>query len=112
MVTVNENLVRDILERLVRLETLVGANAEETNRRIDDTNKRIDDTNKRIDETNKRIDETNARITENTTRIDSLSHQSARQFDQLTARIDRLFYTIIGLGAAVIAALVAGQVLD
>ena len=98
MVTVNEALVREILERLTRLETLVGA----SNTRIDDTNKRIDDTNALV----------RASTEETNRRIDALSLESARRFDQLTARMDRLFYTMLGLGAAIIAALVAGQVLD
>ena len=47
-----------------------------------ETNRRIDGTNGRIDETNQRIDETNRRM-------------------------DRLFYAILGVGAGIIASLVA-----
>ena len=94
MVTVNETLVREILDRLIRLETLVEASNESTNARIDDTNRRIDDTNRRIDDTNREV----ARLSE--------------RMDKLSERMDKLFYTMIGLGAAVIASLVAGQILD
>ena len=87
MVTVNETLVREILDRLIRLETLVEAGNEETNQRIDATNQRIDATNQRID----RLDD---------------------RYDKMIGRMDKLFYTMIGLGAAVIASLVAGQILD
>ena len=80
MVTVNETLVREILDRLIRLETLVEAGNEETNQRIDATNQRID-----------RLDD---------------------RYDKMIGRMDKLFYTMIGLGAAVIASLVAGQILD
>ena len=81
MVTVSETLVREILDRLIRLETEVAA----TNQRIEDTNRRIDDTNRNVD-------------------------RVAEGLDRLTGRMDKLFYTMIGLGAAVIAALVAGQI--
>ena len=87
MVTVNETLVREILDRLIRLETLVEASNESTNARIDDTNRRIDDTNREV-----------ARLSE--------------RVDKLGERMDKLFYTMIGLGAAVIASLVVGQILD
>ena len=87
MVTVNETLVREILDRLIRLETLVESNIEGTNRRIDETNQRIDETNREV-----------ARLSE--------------RVDKLNERMDKLFYTMIGLGVAVIAALVTGQILD
>ena len=45
MATVNETLVREILDRLIRLETEVTA----INRRIDDINTRITETNTRLD---------------------------------------------------------------
>ncbi len=45
MVTVNETLIRQILDRLIRIETLVEAN----NARLDDVNRRIDDTKARVD---------------------------------------------------------------
>ena len=80
MVTVNETLVREILDRLIRLETLVEASNESTNARIDDTNRGV------------------ARLSE--------------RMDKLSERMDKLFYTMIGLGVAVIASLVAGQILD
>ena len=101
MVTVNETLVREILDRLIRLETLVQAGNEETQRRIEATNQRIDDTNERIGDTHRRIDDTNERID----RLDE-------RYDKMIGRMDKLFYTMIGLGAAVIASLVAGQILD
>ena len=84
MTTINETLAREILDRLITLETLLKAHIEETSRRFDETNKRIDETNQEV-----------ARL-------------SDRQ-DKLNERMDKLFYTMIGLGAAVIAALVAGQ---
>ena len=98
MVTVNETLVREILDRLVSVETLLKTHMEETARRFDETNRRIDETNQRITDTN---EATNRRID----RMEDL-------YDRLNGRIDRLFYTMMGLGAAVIASLVAGQILD
>ena len=99
MVTVNEALFREILDRLVRLETLVGANTEETNRRIDDTNKRIDDTNRLIDEMNQLIDETN-------TRLDTQVGELRREF---RSELTKLTYLILGTGAAIIATVLATQ---
>ncbi len=87
MVTVNETLVREILDRLIRLETLLNTHIEEAARRGEETNRRIDETNQRID----RLDD---------------------RYDKMIGRMDKLFYTMIGLGVAVIASLVTGQILD
>ena len=95
MVTVSETLLREILDSLIRLET----EGRATNQRIEDTNKRIEDTNKRIDDTNSRIDETNQRI--------GATNQTV---ERLSGRVDKLFYTLVALGAGVIAALTAALV--
>ena len=97
MVTVNETLVREILDRLIRLETLVVASNEETNRRIDETNRRIDETNARIEETNRRTDETNARL-------DNQVENLRREF---RAELTKQTYLILGTGAAIVAAVLA-----
>ena len=68
--------------RLIEGQAEIRTDLSETNRRIDGTNGRINETNQRIDGTNGRIDETNRRM-------------------------DRLFYAIIGVGAGIIASLVA-----
>ena len=65
------------------LEATVAANGQQ-----------IDDTNRRIDRLDDRYDKLIDRV------------------DKLGERMDKLFYTMIGLGAAVIASLVAGQILD
>ena len=93
MVTVSEALVREILDRLIRLETEVAAN----NRRLDDTNQRITETNGRIDLTNERIDSTNERL-------DKQGTELRREFRSET---NKLVYLILGTGAAIIAAVVA-----
>ena len=119
MTTINETLAREILDRLTRLEAESAATAtriDDTNKRIDETNARITETNMRITEsnaeTNARIAESNTRIAENNARIDDLTHASTRNFDRLTSRMDKLFYTIIALSTAVIVSLVTGQILD
>ena len=116
MVTVNETLVRQILDRLIRLETLVEANQQETNNRIDDVNRRIDDVNRRIDDVNARIEEsnraTNARIEESNNATNARIDRLDDRYDKISVRLDRLFYTLIGLGVAIVGALVAGQFLD
>ena len=68
--------------RLIEGQSEIRTDLSETNRRIDGTNGRINETNQRIDGTNGRIDESNRRM-------------------------DRLFYAIIGVGAGIIAPLVA-----
>ena len=88
MVTVNENLVREILDRLIRLETEVAAN----NRRLDDTNQRITETNGRIDETNKRLDKQGTEL--------------RREF---RSDFNRLLFVILGTGAAIIATVLATE---
>ena len=55
------------------------------------------------EETNRRVDETNRRVDRLEDRVEQMDARS-------TSRMDRLFYTMIGLGVAVIATLVAGQV--
>ena len=109
MVTVNETLVREMLDRLISVETLLKTHMEETARRFDETNRRIDETNQRITETNQRITETNEATNR---RIDRMEDRMEDRYERLNSRMDRLFYTMIGLGVAVIASLVAGQILD
>ena len=116
MTTINESVAQEILERLTRLEALVVAHQEETNRRLDDVNRqfgevnqRFGEVNRRIDETNQRIDETNRRVDQ---RVDRLEDRVENLDARMTSRMDKLFYTMIGLGAAVIASLVAAQILD
>lgn len=120
MVTVSETLLREILDSLIRLETegratnqrivdmhqALDQRVDDTNKRIEDTNKRIDDTNKRIEDTNKRIDDTNSRIDETNQRIGATN----QTMDRLSGRVDKLFYTLVALGAGVIAALTAALV--
>ncbi len=102
MVTVSETLLREILDSLIRLET----EGRATNQRIEDTNRRIEDTNRRIEDTNKRIDDTNSRIDETNERIGATN----LTVDRLSGRVDKLFYTLVALGAGVIAALTAALV--
>lgn len=113
MVTVSETLLREILDSLIRLETEGRATNQRIvdmhqalDQRIEDTNKRIDDTNKRIEDTNKRIDDTNSRIDETNQRIGATN----QTMDRLSGRVDKLFYTLVALGAGVIAALTAALV--
>ena len=109
MVTTDETLAREILDRLTRLETLAVENSRQINERIDATNQRIDNINLAI---NQRIDDTNARITESNERLARLDARMDSMEARSTSRMDKLFYTMIGLGAAVIASLIAGQALD
>lgn len=118
MVTVDETLLRDIRDRLIRLETLW----EGTNQRLDDTNNRIDETNRRIDETNRRIDDLTQSVNQ---RIDDLTLSVNQRIDEsnqsVNARIDtqtenlrrefrldfnRQTFLILGFGAALIASVV------
>ena len=87
MVTVSESLIREILDRLIRLETLVEGHIRETNQRFDATNQRIDDTNKRIDTTNKRLDN--------------------QEIEEFRRESNKLVFVILGTGAAIIATVVA-----
>ena len=82
--------------RLIEGQSEIRTDLSETNRRIDGTNGRINETNRRIDGTNGRINETNQRIDGTNGRI-----------DETNRRMDRLFYAIIGVGAGIIASLVA-----
>ena len=110
MVTVDETLVREILDRLIRLETLI----EATNQRLDDTNNRIDETNQRIDETNRRIDETNRRIDDLTQSVNQRIDDTNARTDTQTENLRREFrsdfnrqtFLILGFGAALIASVV------
>ena len=120
MTTINETLAREILDRLTRVE----AATSENGRRIDDTNKRIDDTNHRITETtnllleairqvSERSAEAIAQVREENREANAQAREENRatnaRIDRLTARVDRLFYAIIGVGAAVVATLAATQ---
>ena len=114
MVTVDETLVREILERLIRMEALAEANNERLNQRIDETNRRIDGLTEQVRETNRRIDDTNLRI-------DNLNHSVNQRIDDTNDRIDnqtgslrrelrsdinRQTFLILGFGAALIASVV------
>ena len=134
MTTINETLAREILDRLIRLESETAANGQ----RIDDTNKRIDDTNQRITETTnllleaiRQVSQQNAEaIRQNAEAIRQMGQQNAEAIRQnaeaieqvrqenrdtnarlgrLESRVDRLFYAMVGFSVAVVAALVAGQ---
>lgn len=107
MVTVDETLLRDIRDRLIRLETLI----EATNQRLDETNQRIDETNRRLDETNRRLDDfiqsVNQRIDETNqsvnARIDTQTENLRREF---RSDFNRQTFLILGFGAALIASVV------
>ena len=110
MITVGEALLREILDRLIRLETLVEGHIRETNQRFDATNQRIDDTNQRIGDTNERITETNGQIKETNQRIDSNNERLDKQTTELRREFrsdfNKLLFAILGTGAAIIAAVV------
>ena len=113
MVTIDETLAREILDRLMRLETLAVENNRQINERIDATNARITEIHERMIRLETRMDSLEARMHER------LESSEARQISRMdtqdarnTSRMDKLFFTMIGLGAAVIASLVAGQILD
>ena len=140
MVTVNETLIREILDRLIRIETLVESNQRETNQRFDDVNRRIDETNQsinariddvnaRIDDTNARIDDVNNRLEETNRRLDDTNRRiddTNRRIDDTNARVDtvsenqrrefraefnKLTYLMLGTGGAIIAAVLTAQFL-
>ena len=128
MVTVNETLVRDILDRLIRLEAL----AEGQNQRIGDLAEQVRETNRRIDglaeeirETNRRIDGLAEEIRETNRRIDGLSQSVSQRIDETNVRTDtqtenlrrefrsdfnRQTFLILGFGAALIASVVTTSI--
>ena len=107
MVTVSETLLREILDRLIKLETLVEGHIRETNQRFDATNQRIDDTNRRIGDTNQRITETNGQIKETNQGIDRTNTRlDNREIEEFRRESNRLVYVILGTGAAIIATVV------
>ena len=75
---------QDMAEMESRILTAISNGQSETNRRIDDTNRRIDDTNQRIDRTS----------------------------EASNARIDRVFWAVLGVGGALLAAVVAALLRD
>ena len=93
MVTVDETLVRDILDRLIRLEAL----AEGQNQRIDDLAEQVRETNRRIDESNQSV---NARID---TQTENLRREFRSDFNRQT-------FLILGFGAALIASVVTTSI--
>ena len=102
MTTINETLAREILDRLISLETLLKSHIEETARGFDETNQRIDETNQRITDANNATNQ----------RIDRVEDRVERLDTRMTDWVDKLFYTLIGVGTAVAAAVIAGQILD
>ena len=119
MVTTDETLAREILDRLTRLETLAVENNRQINERIDATNQQLANLSNRVDHLSERVDLLSERVTRVEERLDQLDKRLDRVEDRLerledrsTSRMDKLFYTMIGLGAAVIASLIAGQALD
>ena len=131
MTTINETLAREILDRLTRVEAATAENG----RRIDDTNQRITELGNLLLEAIRQVSERNAEairqvsernaeaIRQNAEAIAQAREESreanaqAREenratnarIDRLAARVDRLFYAIIGVGAAVVATLAATQ---
>ena len=111
-----------IVERLIRLELEIKASNERTEARLSASDQRLTDainlivesirqTNQRIDATNERIDTTNQRIdTVNDTinaRIDTQTENLRREF---RSDFNKLFYTVLGMGAAIIATVVTTQI--
>ena len=111
MVTVSEHLVREILDRLIRLETLLEGHIRETHQRFDATNQRIDDTNARIGDTNQRITETNRQVAATNGRIDGTNERLDKQGTELRrefrSEFNKLLYVVLGTGAAIIATVLA-----
>ena len=88
------------------------AGQEEIKESLRETNRRIEETSR---ETNRRIEETSR---ETNRRIEELSRESNRRFDEMTRRnddanrrIDRLYYAVIGMGSALIIAVLASNFL-
>ena len=125
MVTVDETLVREILDRLIRLEALI----EGTNQRLDDVNRRLDDVNRRLDDINARLEETNRRIDELGQslgrRIDDVNQSVTQRIDESNARndartegvrremrldVNRQTFLIMGFGAALLVSVVTAVV--
>ena len=70
---------------------------------IDQLSDRID---RLAEQLNGRIDQVSGRIDQVNGRIDQLAEQLNGRIDQVNSRIDRLFYAILGIGAAQIALLI------
>ena len=64
----------------------IKAGQDELRESVRETNRRVEETNRRIDDTNRRIDDTNRRM-------------------------DRLFYAIIGMGGALVVAVLVSNFL-
>ena len=124
MTTVNETLAREILDRLTRVEAATAENG----RRIDETNQRITEQGNLLLEAIRQVSErnaeaiaqareesreANAQAREENRATNAQAREESREanarIDRLTARVDRLFYAIIGVGAAVVATLAATQ---
>ncbi len=114
-----------IVERLIRLEVEIKASNERAAAEMAAYNRRIDDTNQRIAEnvnllmeviretnreTNQRITELARQNAEDNKEINDRIDRLEVRVDSMIGRIDKLFYVMIGVGTAVIATLVAGQI--
>ena len=88
--------ISDMAEMEARLLAAMMNGQSETNQRIEDTNQRIENTNQRIENTNQRIDSTNQRV-------DGLSVA-------INARVDRVFWAVLGVGGGLLAAAVAALI--
>ncbi len=95
----------DLAEMESRILTAILNGQSETNRRIDETNRLIDEMNRLIDDTNQRISDTNQRIDDTNQRVDRTSEAS-------NARIDRVFWAVLGIGGALLTAVVAALLRD
>ena len=114
-----------IVERLIRLEVEIKASNERAAAEMAAYNRRIDDTNQRIAEnvnllmeviretnreTNQRITDLARQNAEGSKEINDRIDRLEVRVDSMIGRIDKLFYVMIGVGTAVIATLVAGQI--
>ena len=115
-----------IVERLIRLEIEMKAANERSEAHFEALTQRYDAqmaaSNQRVTDVMnllmESIRQTNERISETNQRIDTAAQDSKEEFarlhrrlDRVDSRIDKLFYVMIGVGAAVIATLVAGQIM-
>ena len=81
--------ISDMAEMEARLLAAMMNGQSETNQRIENTNQRIENTNQRIDSTNQRVDGLSVAI---------------------NARVDRVFWAVLGVGGGLLAAAVAALI--
>ena len=92
----------------ISVMTTTPANERNDSERMSKLEGAYEQVNERLGEMNSRIDGTNVRIDQLRTDIDTRFDVVNTRFDAMNARLNSLFVAIIGVGGAIVAAMVGG----